>query len=139
MTEQGVWRLVLALSMIVAIWRITRLLVVDEWPPVRAVRDWTIRTFAVVDADGNMTGGKHLGGIGHAIAYIWTCPWCMSPYVGAGVWAAADWRLDVPFPWLILAAGSGLSGVMSWIESEHEQRWKLRQSEIDHAEKGRRR
>lgn len=131
MTESGVWRLVLALSMIVAIWRATRLLVVDDFPPIRAVRDWFIRTFATVDGDGNMVGGRHLGGIGHAIAYVWTCPWCMSIYVGVGICALADWRLDVPYPWLIVAAGSGLSGVMAWFESEHEQRWKLRDRELE--------
>lgn len=131
MTESGVWRLVLALSMIVAIWRATRLLVVDDFPPIRAVRDWFIRTFAQVDADGNMVAGRHLGGIGHAIAYVWTCPWCMSIYVGAGICAAADWRLSVPYPWLIVAAGSGLSGVMAWLESEHEQRWKLRDRDLE--------
>lgn len=125
----------LVLGMIVATWRLTRLLIVDEFPPVRAVREWFIRTFAVVDADGGMVGGRHLGGIGHAVAYVWTCQWCMSVYVGLGVWAAADWRLSVPYPWLILAAGSAVSGVMSWIESEHDQRWKLREAEL---ERGRR-
>lgn len=131
MTESGVWRLILALSMIVAIWRATRLLVVDDFPPIRAVRDWFIRTFAQVDTDGNMVGGKHLGGIGHAVAYVWTCPWCMSIYVGAAVCALADWRLSVPYPWLIVAAGSGLSGVMAWFESEHEQRWRLRDRDLE--------
>lgn len=131
MTEAGVWRLVLAVGMIAAVWRLTRLLVVDEWPPVRATREWFIRTFGISDAAGNLTGGRRLGGLGYAVAYIWTCPWCMSPYVGALVWWAADWRLSVPYPWLILAAGSGMSGVMSWIESEHEQRWKLRDRELE--------
>lgn len=130
MTEAGVWRLILAVGMVVAIWRLTRLLVLDTWPPARATRDWFVQTFGTVDAAGNLTGGRRLGGLGHAIAYIWTCPWCMSPYVGGLVWWAADWRLSVPYPWLILAAGSGLSGVMSWIESEHEQRWKLRDREL---------
>lgn len=130
MTEAGVWRLILAVGMIAAIWRLTRLLVSDDFPPVRATRDWFVRTFGVVDAEGNLTGGRRLGGIGYAIAYVWTCPWCMSPYVGALVWAVADWRLSVPFPWLILAAGSGLSGVMSWVESEHEQRWRLRDRDL---------
>lgn len=125
------WRLVLAVGMVLAIWRTTRLLVVDEFPPVRAVRDWMIKTFAVISPSGEMTGGRHLGGLGHAIAYIWTCPWCMSVYVGAGVWAATDWRLSVPYPWLILALGSGLSGMMNMIESEHEQRVELRRLEIE--------
>lgn len=125
------WRLVLAVGMVVAVWRLTRLLVVDEWPPARAVREWFISTFGVVDGDGALVGGRRWGWVGHAVAYVWTCPWCMSPYVGGLVWWAADWRLSVPFPWLILAAGSGLAGVMSWVESEHEQRWKLRDRELE--------
>lgn len=134
MSETGVWRLVLAVGMVAAVWRVTRLLIVDEWPPVRVVREWVIRTFGVVDSEGNLVGGRRLGGLGYAVAYIWTCPWCMSPYVGGLIWWAADWRLSVPYPWLILAAGSGLSGVMSWVESEHDQRWKAR----DYEDKARR-
>jgi hypothetical protein len=129
--SDGGWRLVLAVGLVLAVWRITRLLVVDEFPPVRAVREWFIRTFAIISVEGEMTGGRRLGGIGHAIAYIWTCPWCMSVYVGASVWAAADWRLSVPFPWLIVALGSGLSGVWGMVESEHDQRYKLRDAEIE--------
>ena len=130
MSDQ-VWRLVLAAGMVVTTWRLTRLAVSEAWPPVRIIREWIIDRFALVSADGDIIGGKRWGWLGHAIAYVWTCPWCMSPYIGALVWAAADWRLSVPFPWLILAAGSGLSGVMAWVESEHEQRWKLRDAEIE--------
>lgn len=125
------WRLVLALGMILAIWRLTRLLVVDELPPVRAVREWFIKTFATISPDGDMVGGKRFGWLGHAIAYIWTCQWCMSVYVGGAVWWAADWRLSVPFPWLIIALGSGLSGLLAMVEAEHDQRWKLRDAEIE--------
>lgn len=125
----------LALGLIVAIWRVTRLLVVDEFPPVRAVRDWFIKTFAVVDADGNMIGGRHLGGIGHAVAYVWTCQWCMSIWAGAGVVWLADWRLDVTYPWLVVAAGSCLTGVMSWLEQEHDQRWRRAEAEWERVQR----
>jgi hypothetical protein len=117
--------------MVLAIWRLTRLLVVDEFPPVRAVRDWFIKTFATISPDGDMVGGKHLGGLGFALAYVWTCSWCMSVWVGGAVWAAADWRLSVPYPWLILAAGSALAGVMNMVEGEHDQRFELRRLEIE--------
>lgn len=126
-----VWRVLLAVGMVVAVWRGTRLLVADSFPPVRAVREWFIATFGVVNADGELVGGKRLGGLGFALAYVWTCSWCMSVWVGGAVWAAADWRLSVPFPWLILAAGSALAGVMNMIEGEHDQRFELRRLEIE--------
>lgn len=113
-----------------AIWRVTRLLVTDEFPPVRAVREWVVHTFGAMDADGKIVGGKHLGEIGYALAYLWTCPWCMSVWAGAVVVALADWRLSVPYPWLIVAAGSLLSGFGSQVESEHEQRWELRDRDL---------
>ena len=134
MTETGVWRIVLAMGMVVATWRVTRLLVSEDWPPVRVLRDWVISTFGVVNAEGELVGGRRWGIVGWYVAYVWTCPWCMSPYVAALIWWAADWRLSVPYPWLILACGSGLAGVMAWVESEHDQRWKAR----DHEERARR-
>jgi hypothetical protein len=144
----------LVLGLIFATWRVTRLLVVDEFPPVKALREWTVRTFGVVDGEGKLVGGRgpgwgakaaeatvgtHLAraaaalvrGVAHAVAYVWTCPWCMSVWAGAALVAAADWRLSVPYPWLIVAAGSALSGAMSWVEAEHDQRWELRQREVE--------
>jgi len=123
-------RLLLFVALVLAIWRTTRLLVVDEFPPVRAVREWFITTFGEISKAGEITGGKRLGGIGHALAYVWDCPWCMSVWAGAGIVALADWRLDVPYPWLIVAAGSLAAGLGQ----------KLRQHEIDDNEsKGSRR
>ncbi len=131
MVVDQVWRVLLAAGMVVAVWRATRLLVVDSFPPVRAVREWFISVFGAVSPEGELVGGKRLGGVGFALAYVWTCSWCMSVWVGGAVWAAADWRLSVPFPWLILAAGSALSGVMNMVEGEHDQRFELRRMEIE--------
>jgi len=124
-------RVLFVILLVLAIWRTTRLLVVDEFPPVRAVREWFITTFGEISKAGEITGGRRLGGIGHAIAYVWDCPWCMSVYVGAGLVAAADWRLDVPFPWLIVAAGSLAAGLGATLEQAAEQRYKLRERELD--------
>lgn len=116
----------LVLGLMVATWRTTRLLVRDEFPPVRAVREWFIATFGVVDADGNIVGGRRLGGIGHAVAYLWTCPWCMSIWVAAGLVALAERWTNVPLPWLVGALGAAFTGVMTWVENEHDQRFELR-------------
>lgn len=123
--------IVLVVLMIVAIWRVTRLLLKDDLPPVRLTREWFIHTFGVV-ADGKVAGGKRWGILGFSIAYIWTCPWCMSFWVGLLIWAGADWRLSVPYPWLIIAAGSGLSGMMAAVEYRIDQR-----ADIDDRELGR--
>ncbi len=126
-------RAVLALGVIIAIWRVTRLLVLDAWPPVRAIREWFIVTFGAIDADGNITGGKRWGVLGFSLAYVWTCPWCMSPWVGAALWAIVVRvaHQSLPFPWLVIAAGSGLTGLLAMVESEHEQRSAIRQITLD--------
>lgn len=151
--------LLLFAGLVLAIWRLTRLFVVDEWPPVRIVRDWVTSTFARTDVTGDLapiwaprawrpggqreTSSKWLRFWGVAfwsVAYIWTCPWCMSIYVGFGVWAVADWgtALSVPYPWLILAAGSLAAGIAGAAEAAHEQRYQIRQHEIDQIERGER-
>lgn len=127
-------RVLLFLALVVTIWRVTRLMIKDTFPPIKAIRDWSVHTFGVLDRDGALTSGKGprgLRGLAFTYAYIWTCPWCMSVWAGAAVVALADWRLDVPYPWLIVAAGSGLAGVMTWFDVEHDQRYEINQREID--------
>lgn len=128
-----VWRVLLGLALIVTIWRVTRLLIVDEFPPVRIVREAFLR-LGVVDAKGNLTGGRGprwISWLTHAAAYVWTCPWCMSVWAGAAVVAIADVRFSVPLPWCLVAIASLVAGRSAQAEAEHEQRWKLAQYEID--------
>lgn len=121
----------LVLGLSVATWRTTRLLIRDEFPPVRALREWVIATWGIVDKDGHIVGGRRLGGIGYTLAYLWTCPWCMSIYVAAAVVGVADWRLSVPLPWLVGVLGAGLTGMMAWLEDAHDQRDELRRLQIE--------
>ena len=109
--------LLLFVGLVLANWRVSRLLVKDEFPPVLALRIWIFKTFATVNDDRQVVGGKRWGILGYSIAYIFTCMWCMSFWVGLALWGLADWRLSVPYPWLIIAAGSGLSGIMALVES----------------------
>lgn len=117
----------LTLLLIVAIWRTTRLLVRDEFPPIRAIREWFITSFATVDSAGELGNTSRWGAPGRSLAYLWTCTWCMSVWVGAALVALADWRLDVPLPWLVVAAGSAASGLLNLVEVEHDQRVRLRE------------
>ncbi len=48
----------LVVGLVLAIWRVTRLLVVDTLPAVRVVREWFISTFGVVSEDGEVVAGR---------------------------------------------------------------------------------
>ncbi len=119
----------LALAMVVIIVRATRLLVVDEWPPVAALRAWFVRTFATVDRLGTVVRDRkrwgRLAGLGYSIAYVWTCPWCMSIWAGAAVWGVGVWWPWIIWPSAVVALGSLLAGWDSNLQGEHDQRWKL--------------
>ena len=109
--------LLLFVGLVIANWRVSRLLVKDEFPPVLALRIWVFKTWAAVNEERQVIGGKRWGILGYSIAYVFTCMWCMSFWVGLVLWGLADWRLSVPFPWLAIAAGSGLSGIMALVEA----------------------
>jgi len=114
----------LIIGMVLAIWRVTRLLVSDALPPVAAMRRWFITTFAETNIDGTILGGKPgWGMLGWSLAYVWTCPWCMSVWVGLAVWGLSVWpaHLSVPYPWFVIAAGSLVAGVAGQVESLYEQ------------------
>lgn len=129
-------RVWLVIGLIVAIERVTRLLVVDKLPAVAIVREWFISTFGVVNEDGEIADGKGypwIRWLTFSIAYIWTCPWCMSPWVGLVIWQVTERvaHLDVPYPWFVLAAASTLAGWMANLQGEHDQRWQALDIEIN--------
>lgn len=114
-------------GLIVAIWSTTRLLIKDEFPPVRVTRDWFVATFGVRDErTGELVGGRPgWGVVGYSIAYIWTCPWCMSVWVGIALWLFADYALgfSVSLPWLLIAAGRVLTGLAGMLEARIDQNY----------------
>lgn len=117
-------------------WRLTRLLVIDEFPPVRVLRHWFIRTFASVNRFGQVERDTaqwgRLAGVAYSLAYVWTCPWCMSVWAGAAVWGIADWSwwglksdMSVPWPWAMIALTSLLAGWDANLQGEHDKRWEI--------------
>lgn len=134
-------RLLFALALVVIIARLTRLAIVDEWPPAKGLRHWFVRTFATVDRRGNVVPDParwgRLAGLAHAVAYVWTCPWCMSIWVGFAVWGIADWSfwgakadMSVSWPWAILAAGSMLAGWDANMQGEHDKRYEVMERKL---------
>lgn len=121
-------------GLIVATARVTRLLVKDEFPPTRVVREWFIQSFARHNAAGELAREPSFGpfaGLMYSIAYIWTCPWCMSVWVSAGLWWIAVWAgFSVPLPWLMMAAASLLAGWLGSWDERIEQSYKIAEQTI---------
>lgn len=120
-------------GMILATWRTTRLLVKDEFPPTARIRAKFIDTFGLLSLrTGELIGGKRWGALGFTVAYIWSCMWCMSFWVGLALWGVADGLLGlhVPWPWLLIAAGSGASGLIGSIEARIDQSYELAELEL---------
>lgn len=123
-----------ALAEVVVIARMTRLAVLDEFPPARGLRYWFVRTFATVDHRGNVVPDAkrwgRLAGVAHSVAYVWTCPWCMSIWVGAGVWAIGHWWSWLIWPAAVVAAGSMLAGWDANAQGEHDKRYELAERKL---------
>lgn len=91
---------------VLTVWSVTRLLTLDGFAPFRVPRDWII-------ARGTTPDGEH-----RWYAYLAMCPWCVSFWVGIGVWAAGVLLTDLEFPapaaWILSARV--LTGVFDLIE-----------------------
>jgi hypothetical protein len=114
-------------ALVVIVVRLTRLAIVDHWPPAEAIRHWFVRTFATVDHRGKVIRDPkrwgRLAGAAYSIGYIWTCYWCMSIWVGGFVWAVAVWLPVVIWPAAVIAAGSMVAGWDGNLQGEHDKRY----------------
>jgi hypothetical protein len=123
------------IGLVVVIVRGTRLIVKDEFPPVRYLRDWVINTFGAFDVDDKLVGGRRWGKLGYSLAYVFTCQWCMSFWVGLLVWgiaAALGW--SVPLPVVLIAFAMMATGIWTTIEDLADQRYRIGQLEIERRE-----
>lgn len=78
-------QLIVAAAILVplTVYRLTRIMVEDSWPPTEALRNWLERR------TGRDSGWTTLA----------TCPWCFSMWVSAVVVASIDrWFLPLPLP-----------------------------------------
>ena len=112
--------------------RLTRLIVKDTFPPVGWPRDkivgwlnpdddWKVEWLAARELRGEPfvdPPGGHLGAVGRSLAYLLTCPWCMSTWVGGALVLAAQHWVSVPLPWLVWGAVVGASGLLSIFDKD---------------------
>lgn len=126
-------RWLMLVLVLLAVHRVTRLLVDDSIPLIARPREAVQRYFGEYDGQGNLLGGRQLGVVGWSVAYLLGCPWCTSVYVATGVVFGLGAWVSVPLPWLWVAAGSSVTGFLSGVlESEHELRYRKLEAEIDH-------
>jgi hypothetical protein len=109
------WFLYVVISLVT--YRATRLVIKDTFPPIGVPRDHLINWWDPDDewiADRTTpesTPRPHWGAIGRSLRYLFTCPWCMSPWVGALVVYVFSLFVSVPLPFaaiIVAAAATGL-------------------------------
>lgn len=90
-----------------AVYRITRFVVADAFPPMAHFRDWVAGRF----------------GEESSIAYLVECPWCMSVWLGGLVVLASTLLLDrgLPAPLLVWPTASGVAGLAHLLTEAAEE------------------
>ena len=125
----SVWLLYLIICL--ATYSATRFLVADQFPPVRVTREWLKTTLHPVDPETRLPVRykqwpmRAVSAVFRSIAYLITCEWCMSFWVGGAIiWATCQYT-SVPLPWLLLAVARAVTGWLANLEGWCEQRWLL--------------
>lgn len=94
-----------------AIYRLTRLIVSDTFPPIRRVRDRV--TEWAVENERTVNGRREI----HPLGELISCPWCSSVWVAVGVVAARRYAPRVWRPVATILAGSAVAGFLSEMET----------------------
>lgn len=106
--------LVTVLIFVLATHRVTRLFTRDEVPVLAVPRSWVLDTFGEFDDAGNLVRSKRLGVVGWSLAYVFTCDWCMSIWVGyALLGVCALTGVDMPLPWFVPLVASTVTGLIA--------------------------
>lgn len=125
----------LLVLLVLAAYRLTRLVIKDTFPPALWVRDrlaggWRplteadhlepvqTRTWKTTEHDGRMMRWVTRAAWSPGwLAELLTCPWCASAYVSGAVVALTDLTYGVPAPWLTgvaVWAGASLLASREW-------------------------
>lgn len=110
----------LILLIILTTYRTTRFVIKDTFPPVGVPRTHLLNWWA---PDGDWvrerpTAQPHWGAFGRSLRYLFSCPWCMSMWLGAPIiWGVMQFAV-VPLPVLVWAAASGVTGLLHDLEDK---------------------
>lgn len=89
-------------------YRVTRLLVVDNFPPILFVRE-------LLTGDEE-TGRRPASWVPWWLEYLAGCYWCVSVWVSGGVTLAVTLASDLPYPPLVWGGAAALAPWLSHIE-----------------------
>lgn len=87
--------------------RVTRLIIEDTFPPVGVPREAIMKYW-----------DSHWGSLGQTLRYLFSCPWCMSVWVGGGVVYVFTLFVSVPLPYAVWVASSAVTGLLAGIEEK---------------------
>ncbi len=123
------WLLVILI--ILSVYRATRLIIEDSFPPIAVPREWILNWWApdddwVLKKDPRNRGEylhpnakPHWGALGRSLRYLFTCPWCMSIWIGGiGIWITDAFFIAVPVPIFVCLAASAVTGLLSSLEEK---------------------
>jgi hypothetical protein len=110
----------LILLIFLTIYRSTRFVIEDTWPPIGVPRKWLINYWDPdLDwLDEHPTARPHWGKIGPVLRYLFSCPWCMSVWIGPIVIIVTMQWYEVPAPFLVWIAGSAITGLLASLEDK---------------------
>ena len=98
--------------------RVTRLVIEDTFPPLGVPRahviNWWDPDFEWLDTHPHAR--PHWGALGRSLRYLFSCPWCMSMWVGAGLIYGVTWFTSVPLPVLVWLGASSVTGLLATYE-----------------------
>jgi hypothetical protein len=106
------------------IYRLTRLVIQDTVPPLGWLRErvlnwWEPAVTWRFHGDGtpwHPDAQPHWGVLGRSLRYLFTCPWCMSAWVGAATTAVFTRWVSVPLPWAAWIVGTAVTGFLAGLE-----------------------
>ena len=94
---------------------LTRLAIKDTFPPVAWPRERILNWLEPdVEWIARRPGARpHLGPLGRTLAYLMTCPWCMSVWIGALVVYGFTWFVSVPLPIVAVIVARAVTGIIA--------------------------
>ena len=101
-----------------ATFRVTRLIIEDTFPPLGVPREWIMNWWDPDDKwmFDHKAARPHWGALGRSLRYLFSCPWCMSVWAGGPIVYVFTRFTEVPLPWAVWIAASGVTGLLASLE-----------------------
>lgn len=109
---------------VVVTFRVTRFVITDRMP-IGALRERVINWWEPDDeyviayhARTGVGPQSHWGWFGGSLRYLFSCPWCMSIWVGPAVIYVFHLYVSVPLPIAVWLGASALTGLLANLEDK---------------------